>query len=424
LINAKVIAALLLLIVLISFTAGGYPAFYLSSFNPIKALKNKFSAQGNSKSIRSVLVVFQFVVSTGLILATLIVNKQMAFIQNKNIGYNKDQLLVLRDASFLGSNIDTFKNEILDDPRVENVSKSAFVPAGDSDNNMTGIYVGDQSEAVRRMNVYNVDDQYIPTMGMTLISGRNFSKDFGSDSLKAIINETAAKILGFKDNAIGKTITRSINNEGGRQTLTVIGVVKDFNYRSLHEAIDPLIMLNNPYGGLLVRTKVSDMSGLVEHISDLWKNFNIGEPFTYSILDDSYNRTYLAEHKMGDILQIFALLTIFVACLGLLGLVTFTTEQKYKEIGIRKVLGSSVTQIVMMLSKDFIKLVLLSFVIAFPLGFYVMNQWLLDFAYRTEIHWWLFVLAGLITILIAFVTISFKSIRAAIANPIHSIKTE
>ncbi len=422
LLTPKVLFTLLLLILFISLLAGGYPAFYISSFKPILALKSKFSGTGKSKGIRSGLVVFQFVISAGLILGTIIVDQQMSFIQNKDIGYDKEQLLVLRESYFLGNNQSAFKNKILSDPRVSHVTTAGFVPAGASDNNMSGVFV--DSEFDRRMYVYNIDEQYIPTMGMEIVKGRNFSKEYGADSLNVIINETSAKILGFGDNPIGETLTRATNNQGGRQTLRVIGMVKDFHYRSLHQKIEPLIMLNNPYGGLIIRANVADMSGLIESISGMWNSYHVEEPFSYSVLDDSYNLTYVKEQRAGTILRFFALLTIFVACLGLFGLVTFTAEQRFKEIGIRKVLGSTIPQIVGMLSKDFIKLVLVSFVIAFPLGYYLMNKWLQDFAYRIEIHWSAFVFAGLITMGIAFVTISFRSIKAASVNPIKSLKTE
>lgn len=422
LLTPTIVISLLTLLLIITVIAGAYPATYISSFNPITALKNKFSGSSRNKGVRSGLVVFQFVISAGLIFGTLVVDKQMSFIQNKDLGYNKDQILVLRESNLLGNNQTAFKNQIISDPRVINVSNSAFVPAGATDDNMTGIFVNNQFE--RRMYVYNVDDQYIPTMDMKLLSGRNFSTDFGTDSLNAILNETAVKILGLEDNPIGKSFIRATNNEGGKKSYTIIGVVKDFHFRSLHQKIDPLLMFNSPYGGLLVRAKVSDMPDLVKKISGLWSNFNTGENFTYALLDDSYNQTYLEEKRMGTVLRIFALLTIFVACLGLFGLVTFTAEQRIKEIGIRKVLGSSILQIVSLLSLDFIKLVMISFFIAFPLGAYFLNKWLQDFAYRIDIHWSLYLWSGIITIFIALATISFRSIKAALANPVNSLRSE
>lgn len=418
--NPAIILSTIGLIVLISFLAGGYPAFFLSSFKPIAALKSRFSGLVRSSGLRSGLVVFQFVISAGLILATLVVNEQMDFIQNKNLGYNKDQLLVVENSYLLGNNEDNFIDEIRNDPRVQNLSHSAFLPAGNSDNEMGAIYKN--NEFLRRMFFYNVDENYIPTMGMKLIEGRNFSKEFGNEVNNVIINEKAAQALGFNENPVGKQFQRAV--EEGLQTVTVIGVVKNFNFKSLHQEIEPLILKYDPYGHVIIRSKVADMSGLIENLQNEWNSYNPKEAFNYSILDDSFKHTYLKEKKMGDILTIFAVLTIIVACLGLFGLVTFTAEQRFKEIGIRKVLGSSSYQIVSLLSKEFIKLVLLSFVIAFPLTYYLMNKWLQDFAYRTGIHWWLFLVAALMTILIAFITISFKSIKAANANPIKSLKTE
>ncbi len=411
-----VIILMIILTFLISVLAGGYPAFFLSSFKPDAALKNKFLGGNNNKGVRSGLVIFQFVVSAALILATLVVNEQMKYIQNKDIGYDRDQLLVLREAYLLGNNRDVFKNELLKNPKVASITNSASIPAGTTDNYMSQVYI--DGEFSRRMPVYNIDENYISTMGMELIAGRNFSKEFASDSTNVIINETAARILGFGNEALGKTVTDGVGNH------TIVGVVKDFHFKSLHQTIDPLFMFYRPYGGLIVKAKSANMSALIADANTLWNSFKTNEAFGYTLLDESYRQTYVSEKKMGTLLNIFALLTILVACLGLFGLVTFTAEQRFKEIGIRKVLGSSVSEIVAMLSKDFLKLVFISFFIAFPLGYYLMNKWLQGFAYRIEIQWWLFALAALVTLIIAFGTIGWKSFRAATMNPVKALKDE
>jgi putative ABC transport system permease protein len=423
LLSPTVVAALLSLTIVVTLLAGTYPAFFLSSFKPIVALKNKIASGGSNRGIRSGLVVFQFVISAGLILAIIIVSQQMSFIQNKSIGYDRDQLLVLRESYLLGNNENAFMNDLANDPRIESITRSAFVPAGPTDQNMTGVYPGQQQEAIRRTIIYNIDANYIATMGMQLAAGRNFSETPRLDSSHVIINETAVKVFGLGDQPVGQTLTVNGANDKKR-SLTVIGVIKDFHFRSFREPIDPLIMLNDPYGGLIVRTKTKDIADLLASMERKWKAFHVEEPFSYALLDELYNETYVAEQKMGTILKIFGSLTIFVACLGLFGLVTFTADQRVKEIGIRKVLGADVAQIVSLLSRDLIVLVFISLIIAFPLGYYLMNQWLQDFAYKIDIHWWVYALAGTATLLIAFSTISFKTIRSALANPVESLRTE
>lgn len=300
---------------------------------------------------------------------------------------------------------------------------SAFVPAGPTDNNMTGVYPDQDKESVRRTIVYNIDEQYIPTMGMTLLAGRNFSEG-RKDSLNVIVNETAVKIFGLGENPLGRTLMAATKKVGGDRRLTVIGVIKDFHFRSLHESIAPLVMFNNPYGGLIIKTKTREMAGLLSSIEKTWKSFDVEEPFSYALLDELYNETYVAEQKMGNILNIFGMLTILVACLGLFGLVTFSAEQRIKEIGIRKVLGASISQIVSLLSRDLIILVTISFVISFPLGYYFMNKWLQGFAYRIEIQWWVYVIAAAATLVVAFITMGFKTVSAALANPVESLRSE
>jgi putative ABC transport system permease protein len=422
LLQPTVWASMAALLVFITLLAGGYPAFFMSRFQVIASLKGRIVQGRTAAGIRSVLVVFQFIISAGLITAIIIVNEQMQFIQSTSLGYDREQLLVLRESYLLGRSEEVFRNQIAADPRVESVTMSAFVPAGPSDTNMNGVYPGEQQDAIRRTLIYNIDDQYMATMGMVLKSGRNFSAVSEQDSAHVIINETAVRIFELGEDPIGKILT--MKGSPVDRKVEVIGVVKDFHARSLHELIGPMMMLNNPYGGLIVRSKTADMGGLIASIQDQWQRFDTGEPFTYGLLNELYNDAYVAEKKMGAIMQIFGAITILIACLGLFGLVTFAAEQKVKEIGIRKVLGANVVQIVQLLSKDLIRLVAVSFVIAFPLGFYLMDKWLQDFAYRISIHWWIFAFAGGLTMLIAFATISIKTIHAAVANPVDALRNE
>jgi putative ABC transport system permease protein len=424
LLHVHVLVGLGILLVVITFLAGSYPAFFLSSIKPITALRNKMSNTGRSKGIRSVLVVFQFVVSGGLILSMIIVQLQMSYIQNKEIGYERDQLLVLRETHLLGTHEGTFRNELLSDSRIERITMSAFVPAGPTDNNMTSVYPDQQHEAVRRIIEYNIDDQYIPTLGMEIVSGRNFSVIPEVENNHVIINETAVKVFGLGENPVGKVLTAGTSDPDKKRSLTIIGVVKDFHFRSLHEPIAPLMMLNNPYGGLIIRTKTKEMADVIASLESKWKSFGVNEPFSYGLLNELYTETYLAEQKMGNILSIFGMITITVACLGLFGLVTFSASQRVKEIGIRKVLGANVSEIVSLLSRDMMLLVVISFAIAFPLGYYFMDNWLMHFAYRIDVPWWVFGLAGLSTLLVAFLTMSFRTIQSALANPVDSLRRD
>ncbi|HSF55995.1 MAG TPA: FtsX-like permease family protein, partial [Algoriphagus sp.] len=423
LLQPEILISLGALLFLVTILAGGYPAFFLSGFKPIESLKKKISKSGRG-AFRSTLVVFQFAVSVALIIGALVVSQQMAYIQEKDLGYDRNQLIVLRDAGLLGEKLDVFKDRLKADPRVKNVTKSAFIPSGPTDTNSQNLALKEDPTRSFRLIQYGIDEEYVETMGMEIVAGRNFSLEFGSEENNIIINQTAALELGIADDPIGKVFEKMIDNQGGREEVRVVGVVKDFVARSLREPIRPLMMVYNPYYSLILKVDNRDIPGLLTDMEQTWAGFNSGEAFHYAFLDELYNETYIQEAKMGSFLTVLALMTIFVACLGLFGLVTFTAEQRIKEIGIRKVLGSTVSQIVGMLAKDFVKLVVISLVIAFPAGYFFMDLWLQNFAYHIDIAWWIYALAAAITLLIAFGTICMRSVKAALMNPVESLRSE
>jgi putative ABC transport system permease protein len=406
--------------------SGIYPAFILSAFQPVTVLKGSFKNTGGGINLRKGLIVLQFLTSVVLIAGTIIVYQQVTFMRRQQLGVNIEQTLVMNGAfSVVDSSyqdvFQPFKNDLLQQTGIKHVTSSTSVMGNEIywTSNVRALLPGSTGYTLYHLGI---DHDFLPAYGLKLVAGRNFSKDFTADRRTVMLNEAAVKLLGFKDaeDAVKGSVTRN------RDTLRVVGVVSNYHHQGLQKAIDPMILILRPNSRQFYSVKIetADMQKTIASIEKIWnKNFT-ADPFNYFFLDDTFNQQYKSDTLFGKVFGIFAFLAILVASFGLLGLSAYNVLQRTKEIGIRKVLGASGRSILVLLSKDFVKLIVVALLLAIPAGWYIMNQWLQDFAYRIDIAWWVFALAGALALLIAVITISLQALKTVTDNPVKSLRTE
>ncbi|MDR3714902.1 MAG: ABC transporter permease [Puia sp.] len=409
--------------------SGLYPALFMSSFQPVKTLKGLFKADGSSISFRKVLVVAQFSISIILLISTAIVFGQLRYMQQKSLGFDKEQILTMNYADQLDPAYKAFRTELMQNSYIKNMARSSRIPTGRLlDNQGASSEAGDSMRPVNADIKYlAVDYDFVPTYGISIAAGRNFSRDFASDTAGFVLNETAVTAIGWKNprEAIGKTM------KYGDTKGNIIGVIKDFHFESMHQKIVPLIMVlppaswtGNSFGDLSIKITGNNLPAALAHIEKTWKRFLPGIPYRASFLDERFDGLYRSEQRQGSLFTVFSGIAILIACLGLFGLSAFAIIQRTKEIGIRKVLGASVTGIIGLLSKDFLLLVGIAALIAFPVAGYAMHSWLQDFAYRVQLSWWIFLAAGFIAAAVALLTIGLQAFKAATANPVSALRSE
>lgn len=413
-----------LFIAAVGIISGGYPALKLSSVEPIKVLtKSDFSLKNKKNKFGQFLVITQFAISVMLIIGTIIISNQMNYMSDKKLGFNKDHIIVMNiDNRNFRNNIQQFKDDLQRNPKIVSATAMSGEPGGYHDR--YSYKIAEKGGEYFSMRSLFCDENYIKTFGIKIIAGRDFSKRYSTDKTNAIIlNETAVKSLGYTPSeAIGKSVSINLVDSTYRK---IIGVVQDYNFTSLKNKIEPLAIAIRPdYRKLAIKINGNDVKGTLKEIERVYAEISPGYPFEYQFLDANFDKLYKSEIDAQILFRDFSIVAIIIACLGLLGLAMYSAETRTKEIGIRKVLGASVPNIISLISKEFLVLVLIANLIAIPVSFYLLNKWLENFAYRIEISWWVFVLSGGIALMIAFITVSFQALKAAAANPVDSLKYE